>query len=134
MIEPGWTCTQTPAGLSICNSTTVAFCGNAVFEPANNEQCDDGNNVNTDGCSNGCILDPNFVCTNVPGQQTQCGPPQPALICLDPSIQLGTRLLPDAVRAALASTSVQATTYSDLVQELVTITNSVGTINFAKVR
>lgn len=67
MIEPGWTCTENQNGLSICTSDTVPFCGNGVFELVNNEQCDDGNNVNTDGCSNNCVLDPNFNCVNVPG-------------------------------------------------------------------
>jgi uncharacterized protein (TIGR03382 family) len=36
-----------------CSGTT--FCGNAISEPG--EGCDDGNNVDDDGCSNLCVLD-----------------------------------------------------------------------------
>lgn len=132
VIEPGWECTQNLFGISQCTSATVAFCGNAVFEPANNEQCDDGNSINTDGCTNGCILDPNFVCTNVVGQQTSCAPPQTAVICLDPSVPLGNRSLDPAVIIAFQSTSIQATTYAGFIQELVTITNGVATVDAVK--
>ena len=36
------------------NATVPNRCGNAVVEGA--EQCDDGNLVNNDGCSNSCLL------------------------------------------------------------------------------
>jgi cysteine-rich repeat protein len=31
-------------------------CGDGTTDPANGEQCDDGNTVNTDACSNACVL------------------------------------------------------------------------------
>lgn len=33
-----------------------AFCGDGYVEPANGEQCDDGNNIDDDGCDNACQL------------------------------------------------------------------------------
>ncbi len=38
------------------------FCGNGVLESG--EACDDGNQVNADGCS-GCVKDCNFTCSNL---------------------------------------------------------------------
>ena len=117
VIEPGWECELNFFGRSVCNSETVAYCGNGVFEPENNELCDDGNDVNTDGCTNGCFLDPNFNCQNVIGQKTECTSIfQQTVICLDPTVQLGSRALPNSVSFALRLTSIQATTYDQLVQ------------------
>lgn len=39
------------------------FCGNGVLEEG--EACDDGNQVNSDGCSN-CVRDCTFSCSNLP--------------------------------------------------------------------
>ena len=47
----------------VCRETTVLdnglckvvpICGNGLFQPANNEQCDDGNLQDSDGCSSTC--------------------------------------------------------------------------------
>ncbi|MFN0064581.1 MAG: lectin-like protein [Myxococcaceae bacterium] len=38
-------------------------CGNGVL--ASGEACDDGNSANGDGCSSTCVVEPNYVCTNV---------------------------------------------------------------------
>lgn len=54
----------------------VGYCGNGRYDPER-EECDDGNNINTDGCSNDCTLNSNFVCVNVPGQTTTCGATEP---------------------------------------------------------
>lgn len=50
-----------------------ALCGNGVLE-SGLEQCDDGNTMNGDGCSNTCQLeDPNrWICVNVEGGKTSC--------------------------------------------------------------
>ena len=36
------------------------ICGNIIFEL--DEQCEDGNNISGDGCSEFCMLEPNFFC------------------------------------------------------------------------
>ncbi len=38
------------------------ICGDNILQPSNNEQCDDGNRINGDGCSNSCTIE-----TNPPG-------------------------------------------------------------------
>ncbi|MBX3200956.1 MAG: fibro-slime domain-containing protein [Labilithrix sp.] len=51
----------------------VAGCGDGVLRGA--EECDDGNNVSGDGCSNSCVLEMGFQCP-VPGARcttTTCG-------------------------------------------------------------
>lgn len=34
--------------------------------------CDDGNIINTDGCSDGCRVEPGFLCDNSTSQQSVC--------------------------------------------------------------
>jgi len=53
----------------------VIYCGNALFEGNDTrigkydgvsiEQCDDGNNVSGDGCSNNCTIEAGWTCVNV---------------------------------------------------------------------
>ncbi|MBI5610035.1 MAG: choice-of-anchor L domain-containing protein [Deltaproteobacteria bacterium] len=40
----------------------TTWCGNGKTETG--EACDDGNNVDTDGCTNACTVDPFYTCTN----------------------------------------------------------------------
>jgi cysteine-rich repeat protein len=50
-------------------------CGDGKYNPSTGfEQCDDGNDNNTDGCSNLCTFtDPTqWDCTNTPGKKTVC--------------------------------------------------------------
>ena len=53
------------------------FCGDGIFNPDNNEQCDDGNTVDGDGCSSTCQIEiPPPICgdANVdPGEQCDDG-------------------------------------------------------------
>lgn len=51
-IEPLWACTGQP---SVCTYNGPAICGNGRVERG--EQCDDGNLVNGDGCSNRCQIE-----------------------------------------------------------------------------
>ncbi|CAD8047667.1 unnamed protein product [Paramecium sonneborni] len=44
------------------NNLCYSKCGDAIL--ADIEQCDDGNQINGDGCSNRCILEKNFDCVN----------------------------------------------------------------------
>ena len=47
------------------NATTagviVTFCGNGTIELAEGEECDDDNNVNGDGCSDACAVEPTTI-------------------------------------------------------------------------
>lgn len=49
-----------------CNNKVPNFCdyecGNGILKPDLNEECDDGNNMNMDGCDSKCKVEPGFVC------------------------------------------------------------------------
>lgn len=48
------------------------MCGNGTIEGM--ETCDDNNTMNGDGCSNFCMIEPGFNCTNEPSNCiTMCG-------------------------------------------------------------
>lgn len=70
--EDDWICSQIPGLTSECRSDRVAYCGNGKFEPLSGEECDDGNTINTDGCSNACTENANFFCSNIPGERSVC--------------------------------------------------------------
>ncbi|HRE87714.1 MAG TPA: MopE-related protein, partial [Myxococcota bacterium] len=53
------------------NCQGVSWCGDAKLTPGP-EQCDDGNNVNGDGCNVGCEVEPGWVCTGVAGARSVC--------------------------------------------------------------
>ena len=46
-------------------------CGDAIVEVG--VECDDGNNVDGDGCSAGCTVEPGFVCANSLDRPSICG-------------------------------------------------------------
>ena len=55
---PGYHCTGGSSGIPLqCTSV----CGDGLRVPP--EQCDDGNNIGSDGCSSTCIIEPMWVCT-----------------------------------------------------------------------
>ncbi|NCP67395.1 DUF11 domain-containing protein [bacterium] len=117
-LDPGevitYTCTQTNVTASFTNTASVSgkvaaipcivsdddtsavvvtggpggFCGNGVVEAP--EQCDDGNSIDNDSCSNTCTLPP--TCANPP-----CGGGTP----IDPSV--GTCAFNTSTGAALCS-------------------------------
>ena len=43
-----------PAGCDPISDSDCGGCGNGIDEPSYGEECDDGNSVNTDGCTNSC--------------------------------------------------------------------------------
>lgn len=56
-IEDGWACTVDPLeAISVCAET----CGDGALDPG--EACDDGNDVDTDACSNSCRRGPGAAC------------------------------------------------------------------------
>src|SRR5690606_4097084 len=46
---------------------TIVMCGDGVVNTAAGEGCDDGNTIDTDGCSNACIPNSNYPSTGVDG-------------------------------------------------------------------
>lgn len=47
----GYVCKKEAIGAAVCS---LPPCGNGIYEPTLAEECDDGNGVNTDSCSNTC--------------------------------------------------------------------------------
>lgn len=59
-----------PLALGLLVSLCSADCGDGRLDlPV--EECDDGNFVNGDGCSN-CNIDRFYVCVEVPGRPSHC--------------------------------------------------------------
>mmetsp|Transcript_24557 Transcript_24557/g.28249 ORF Transcript_24557/g.28249 Transcript_24557/m.28249 type:complete len:137 (-) Transcript_24557:1225-1635(-) len=48
------------------------YCQNGKWEEYNLEGCDDGNNVNGDGCSTACAVEARCTCTNVVNATSTC--------------------------------------------------------------
>lgn len=61
-VEDGYECSGEP---SICEvEENGGHCGNGNHQPSNDEQCDDGNNVNGDGCSATCSIEDGYECVD----------------------------------------------------------------------
>jgi cysteine-rich repeat protein len=74
-VEPGETCDPpgAPAGQPDECRPNCTFCGDALVQAVEGEQCDDGNNVGGDGCSPTCAFE---ACGNiVVDAQETCDPP-----------------------------------------------------------
>ena len=69
LIEDGFNCTGEPSKCSK-KSENSPNCGNSVFEPENNEQCDNGNNQ---GCLD-CAIQKDWECFNKRGLPSTCWP------------------------------------------------------------
>ena len=50
------------AGFNVVNGQCIEICGDGINYVMG---CDDGNNLNGDGCSSTCTVENNWVCTNV---------------------------------------------------------------------
>ena len=60
-VSKGWACYRNePWQLSLCKR--IAYCGNGIKE--SDEQCDDGNYVDTDACNNNCMINVIKECGN----------------------------------------------------------------------
>lgn len=70
--ENGFTCATVGAACTYA-PTAAAQCSNGVLEAS--EDCDDGNLVSGDGCSNDCTLENGWVCSspNTPCAAARCG-------------------------------------------------------------
>lgn len=68
--ESGWDCSQGEEdGATICHKT----CGNGKIETKFGEACDDGNEVDGDGCSASCKVEAGYYCVVSTGsEQSQC--------------------------------------------------------------
>ena len=63
-LEEGFRCTTVKNGLTTCD-TPKGYCGDGIVQTG--ETCDDGNNIDGDGCSAACAIEPNFKCPVNPG-------------------------------------------------------------------
>ena len=69
-VEKGWDCTK--ASPSVCTKLPTLFCGDGIFSPENNEICDDGDTINSNGCTRSCDKTPGWECVSVPGTKSVC--------------------------------------------------------------
>ncbi len=68
-IEPGWSCSFV-GGMSFNPSAcTAQVCGDGIR--SGTEECDDGNNIDNDGCT-ACEIDTWFDCSGAIGETTVC--------------------------------------------------------------
>ncbi len=66
MVEPGWICPKASDGAGgPCKKARQNACGDAILGAG--EQCDDGNVVSNDGCTNTCLAEAGYTCPT-PGQ------------------------------------------------------------------
>ena len=75
--------------MSVCEED---FCRNGVYEPSIGEVCDDGNNIDDDGCSNECRHNNGFQCISFEGKKSDCEPIRVAVLCRDDRIPLDYRV------------------------------------------
>src|SRR5262245_3064235 len=62
---------QSPNAAASADAAPQPPCGNGKIDTSANEECDDGNDDDTDGCTNACTI--NLVCGNgVPQTGEQC--------------------------------------------------------------
>ena len=62
-VEPGWSCPKAADGTGgACTQAPTYSCGDAIV--GGSEQCDDGNTVASDGCSDHCALETGYTCPN----------------------------------------------------------------------
>ncbi|CAI2358753.1 unnamed protein product [Moneuplotes crassus] len=70
-VESGYACSGADGQLSQCN---LVVCGDGKRYSNQGEECDDGNDVNGDGCASDCKIEPNYDCSGLEGQQSNCVP------------------------------------------------------------
>lgn len=51
-----------------CAAPPIEGCGNGVVDAT--ETCDDGGTANGDGCTNNCLVEPNYICKGTPSKCT----------------------------------------------------------------
>jgi cysteine-rich repeat protein len=68
-VETDWSCTTSEGQQSVCH---YVFCGNGELDVDEGEECDDGNYVSGDGCSN-CREDLGYLCDPFDTCVSQCG-------------------------------------------------------------
>jgi cysteine-rich repeat protein len=55
-----------------CFDITYIGCGDGVFDPSAGQECNDGNRMSSDGCSQSCKIETGFICNSVVGQKSVC--------------------------------------------------------------
>lgn len=80
-VEIGWSCVAVPrpCGGDVCTPPLISICemsdGCGDRNRRVGEQCDDGNVVDGDGCTAGCLLEDGFTCFDVVSSVPQDAPP-----------------------------------------------------------
>ncbi|CAD8121703.1 unnamed protein product [Paramecium sonneborni] len=64
-------CYSCQPGRFVYANVCVSFCGDGYYVPQN-ENCDDGNDLNNDGCNQNCQIEENFNCINTIGASSKC--------------------------------------------------------------
>ena len=61
-VEFGWICVDNRVCVNLNDQRLKVFCGNGKVETQYGEVCDDGNNVDGDGCSGACQVESQWLC------------------------------------------------------------------------
>lgn len=64
-VEFGWVCPDYKHCTDLRYSPVRYYCGNGILEQQYGEQCDDGNTLNTDGCSSECKVETGWTCAGL---------------------------------------------------------------------
>ncbi|MBK8156751.1 MAG: hypothetical protein IPK55_12505 [Streptococcus sp.] len=78
-LENGWTCNAALGQITTCVPNCVTAAG-GPFNLVGYLQCEDGNTVDTDGCSNNCLINAGYSCA---APATTTTPSVCALTCGD---------------------------------------------------
>jgi cysteine-rich repeat protein len=70
IITIGWACAEDIHGISRCRE--LPECANWKREWEKGEECDDGNFINGDGCSQFCTIEAGYACTNFSYKEDVC--------------------------------------------------------------
>ena len=65
---PEWVC---DGGNSTTKDICKPVCGDSII--LLETECEDGNIIDSDGCSKDCLIEPNYVCKGKPSICNKCG-------------------------------------------------------------
>ena len=71
VVNASLVCSNCSGGIPLINNTCSSYCGDGYIFSI--QECDDGNNISSDGCSSDCLLQEGFYCAVV-SQRSSCSP------------------------------------------------------------